>query len=222
MAARRYAVVAALSCLLPGPPAAAEAVLREARLVVSFNSPTTCQVAADFTVDAADGSTGEVEHRVHVLEGASVTLTDTEGGARVAGPPLVVGRSLALRLELEDPGVRAYGLRYQVAQPEAGAYRCPIWLPTTPTDGRSQEIWIHVNLPAGAVPVGGGLPALAWEGNRGTVRVAHVPAFVRVPFRLAGEPSGVAGFNVTRLMDAVAIGVLACGTALFAWRRRRR
>lgn len=218
----RSAVATAALCLFLSPHVAAGAVLREARIEIAFTSARVCEVNAAFMVGA--GEPVEVEHRLLLLEGAAVALSaaDADAGLRPSAPPVAVGYSRSLLVKLPAAGVHTYSLHYQVSQPEAGAYRCPIWLPTTATDGRSHEIYIQVTLPAGAVPEGGGLPAFAWDDRQGVARTGHVPSFVRVPFHLAGETAGAGGVNVARLMDAIALTVVAIGSALFVWRRRRR
>lgn len=209
----------ALTVLLLPRPAAGDQ-LRDARIDVAFTASRQCEVSATFTVEV-DGR-ADIEHRLLTLDDVAVTLRGVEGAARVTGPPGASGNSRPLILSVDSAGAHEYTLRYQVVQPEAGAYRCPLWLPTTPTDGRSLPVAIAVTLPGGAEAGGGSLPAFAWEAGLGQARVGHVPAFIRVPFRAAGESAGAGPLNVTRLMDLVAITVLACGTALFAWRRRRR
>lgn len=193
------------------------AVLREAAFDVVFTSPSHCQVTASFAIEEAE----EIEHRLVVREGAEPTLIGIDGTVASDDDPARSGGALSLRLRGSAPGDQHYRLRYEVSRSSA-EYRCPLWLPTIPTDGRSQEVTIRVSLPAGAERAGGTLPAFSWEGERGMVRLSHVPAFVRVPFGMAGAPAGLAGLDTSRLMDAIAIIALVGASALFAWRRRRR
>ena len=58
-----------------------------------------------------------------------------------------------------------------------GAFRCPIWLPTTPADGRSRAVRLIATLPSGASP-SGTMPSFAWVDGTGTGH-ARPPAGVR-------------------------------------------
>lgn len=214
----RSAMAAAIGFLLCVPVDAA-GVLREAAISISFRTAFLCEVDAAFTIDQADS--GAIEHRIHVLEGGTVDLDEVGGPMRVSGPPATIGRTQSLVLRPTADGPHVYRLRYRATQPQAGAYRCPLWLPTTPADGRSRQIALSVSIPGGAVPGGGGLPPFAWREHRGTARLGHIPAFVLVPYSTAGDGHG-RGMSITRMMDATALTALACGSAFFLWRRRRR
>jgi hypothetical protein len=213
----RPAIAAAIGILLCVDVETA-AVLRDADITISFRSPLVCEVDAAFTIDQADGAA--VEHRIHVLDGGTVELRGIDGSMSVSGLPNMIGRTQSLILRPTAAGPLGYRLRYRATQPQDGAYRCPLWLPTTPADGRSRRVAVSVALPAGAVPAGGGLPPLAWRENHGTARLGHVPASVRVPYSSAGEAGGP-GLSITAVMDATALTVLGCGSAFFLWRRRR-
>jgi hypothetical protein len=193
------------------------AVLKEATFDVVFTSPSHCRVTASFAMEDVE----VIEHRLVVREGAAPTLSGIDGSVASVGDPAASGRSLSIRLRGKAPGDQRYRLRYEVSQASA-KYRCPLWLPTIPSAGRSQDVTISVSLPEGAVRAGGTLPAFSWEGERGTARVSHVPAFVRVPFGMDGAAAGAAGLDINRLMDLIAIVALALGSVVFAWRQRRR
>jgi hypothetical protein len=45
------------------------------------------------------------------------------------------------------PDQAAYGFRYRAVQAAPRAHRCPIWLPTAPTDGRSRPVRLGIDLP---------------------------------------------------------------------------
>jgi hypothetical protein len=109
-----------------------------------------------------------------------------------------------------------YALHYQVVQPAEGAFRCPLWLPTTPADGRSRAVRLTVTLPPGAQP-SGTMPAFSWQDGVGSATLGHLPAFVRVAYAADGEP---APWSLARLMDGVSVGVLA--VASLVWLRRAR
>jgi hypothetical protein len=188
-----------------GPP-----VLRSATAAIAITSPTSCEVTLTLTVDNAT----EVEHRVEIVEGASLVLSEISGAAPAA-EPRTIGRTRALFVAPQRPD---YVLRYHVDQPADWAYRCPLWLPTTPTDGRSREVHITVSLPPGATPVGT-MPAFAWSGREGSATLAHLPAFVRVPYSTPGQP---APWNIARLMDILTVFVLVAATGVWARRQRQR
>ena len=194
---------------------AAAPVLRGAEVRIALSSPTSCAVGLSLTID---GGPAMVEHRLERLDGATVRVTAVDGAERI-GELQDVGRTRALTLR---PTTATYRIDYRVDQPEAGAYRCPIWLPTTPTDGRSRAVRITATLPAGVLP-SGTMPSFAWAdgggtaGPVGTVTLGHLPAFVRLPYAGAGA---TAPWNVARLMDAITVSVLALASLL--WLRRSR
>jgi hypothetical protein len=61
---------------------------------------------------------------------------------------------------------------------------------------------------------------LRWGAAEGVARLGHVPAFVRVPFHVGGQP-GPNEWNVSRLMDGTAVVLLVAGMVAFIWRKRR-
>lgn len=192
----------------PSSALGAPAVLRSADVQISMTAPTACEVVLSVTIDSVPGS---VEHRLELLDGATATLADS--GSAATDPPHDVGRTRAL---IVRPSSSSYTLRYHVQQPPAGAFRCPLWLPTTPADGRSRAVRLSVRVPDGARPAGT-MPTFAWNAGVGTATLGHLPAFVRLPF----EAEGVAApWNLVRLMDAVSISVLAVASLVF-WRRTR-
>lgn len=183
-------------------------VLRAADARVEFQSPTSCTVELALSVDGASA----VEHRVEVVEGARVELLEIRG-ATVAGDAQTIGRTRQLVLR---PDLATYTLKYTVAQPPSSAGRCPLWIPAVPSDGRSQAVRLRVRIPTGATAVGT-MPGLAWSGEEGTAVLGHLPAFVRVPYALAGESKPV---DIASVMDAAAIVTLVVASA--AWARRNR
>jgi hypothetical protein len=189
-------------------PAAAAPVLRGADAAVEFTAPTACAVRLRVTID---GVSAPIEHRLEHLSDAVATLDGVDGGR--AEPQGAVGRTLVARITPAGP---AYTLRYRVTQPPAGAFRCPIWLPTTPADGRSRGVRLTVTVPTTAAPAGT-FPAFAWTGRTGIATLGHLPAFARVPY--TGADVDVP-WNLARLMDGVSLGVLAAASMLW-WRRSR-
>jgi hypothetical protein len=191
-------------------PAAAAPVLRSAEAAITFSAPRVCDVA--LTVSIADAA--DVEHRLEVLDGARVELLEV-AGATPAGESRDIGRTLSLRVAPTASGA-PYTLRYRVAQAAARRFRCPLWLPTIPTDGRSRGVHLVVTVPDGA-QASATMPAFTWTGPRGTARLAHLPAVVIVPFASAGEPRP---WDISRVMDLTAMATLVAATAL--WLRRQR
>ncbi len=209
---RRLTGRAALACLAAvlgaRPAPAAPAVLRSADAQIAVTSPTTCEVHLALSVD---GIPGVLEHRLEVLEGADAVVLELVDAA--ADPPRQVGRTLALMVR---PASSTYSLRYRVTQPPAGAFRCPLWLPTAPADGRSRTVRLTATLPSGARP-SGTMPSFSWSGPVGTATLGHLPAFVRLPY---GTEDQAAPWNLARMMDGLAVGVLVIASLL--WLRRTR
>ena len=205
----------ALGCLLVafslGPcTAVAAPVLRAAEARVEFQSATSCTVELALTVDGA----AEVEHRVEVVDGARVELIEIRG-ATATGNPRMIGRTRALVLR---PDGATYMLRYAVEQPSSRASRCPLWVPSVPADGRSQAVRIRVRIPAGATAAGT-MPRLAWSGGEGSATLGHLPAFVRVPYAMPGDPEPL---DIAFVMDLVAIVTLVVASAVWARRGQAR
>jgi hypothetical protein len=204
----RGVFVVCLFGALPAPSAVAAPALRGAEVLAEFQSPTACAVTLTVNVEGA----AQVEHRIGVVDGARVELSEIRGAAQV-GDARTVGRTRALVVR---PQGAAYTLRYTVEQPRASAGRCPLWIPSVPADGRSQAVTLRVRIPAGATAAGT-MPNLAWAGREGSVTLGHLPAFVRVPYAMPGEPPP---FNIAFAMDVAAIGTLLLASA--AWARRAR
>ena len=190
----------------PAPAVAASGTLRSAEAQITVESPLACEVRLTVSIDGAT----EIEHRLAMLEGSVVTVL----ASPAAEPARDIGRTRALVVRASSP---TYLLHYRVQQPEAGAFRCPLWLPTTPADGRSRTVRLTARVPAGATP-SGTMPSFAWADGVGTATLGHLPAFVRLPY----EADGVrAPWNLARVMDAVSVGVLALASLVF-WRRQRQ
>ncbi len=224
MSGARWAVpaLAAACCLLPSIAyGRAGAILRRADVNVVMTGPTGCEVTAALTLDP--NGTTEVLHRLQLFDGASAELVDVTGAARASAAPRLEGRTMVLVVSLDPAGSGAYTIRYRVTQPGEWSYRCPLWVPTTPTDGRSRAIHIQVEVPAETMPTRGAFPAFTWSpGNHGTITIGHVPAFIRVPFRAPGQdPGWWARQDLATVTDATAIIVLVVGSLVWLWRARR-
>jgi hypothetical protein len=208
---RRCAVVigAVTAALLPAHGSAA-AHLTSADVKITFQSPTACTVELGVTI--ADAV--QVEHRVEIAEGGRVDLIEVSG-ATPEGPPTDIGRTRALTLRPESA---TYTLRYDVQLPAARAGRCPLWIPTVAADVRAASVRVTTRLPSGA-RAAGTMPTLRWNGDEGTATIGHLPAFVRVPYAMPGEP---APWDIATIMDTASIVTLVASTLAWARYRRRR
>jgi hypothetical protein len=206
--ARAFTSLAGIAVVIAPLSAWAAPVVTSADVQVAFDGPTACTVGLTLDVDA-----NTVEHRIEVADGATIDLLGI-AGARPHGEATNVGRTRALILEPESG---RYTLNYRVTQPAHRAGRCPLWIPTIPTAGRGRAVRITVRIPPGATAMGT-MPTFDWTGEQGTVAINHLPAFVRVPHALAGEP---APWNVARIMDVTAIATLLAATVIWTRRRRR-
>lgn len=221
------AVVLALAWMLAQASiaAAASPVLRGAEARIIYEAPRSCSVALTITIDG----TSQVEHRLELAEGSRATLLDVTD-VTATGVPETVGRTLALHVTMVVPATASsappsprtaaaaasYTLRYRVEQAAARRERCPLWLPTVPTDGRSRNVRLHVRLPPGARP-GGTMPGFAWTADRGEATLGHLPAFIRVSYAMAGTAPP---WDLARLMDVITLVVIAGASLL--WVRRKR
>lgn len=206
-AARALAFAGAAAGLL-APLAAAAPVLTSATARIAFSAPTACEVTLTLAVSGA----AEVEHRLEALEGSRTELVDVGGGVQV-GAAREIGRTLSL---LVRPGGANYTLHYRVTQADDRPYRCPIWLPVAPADGRTRNVRLNAALPAGT-SAHGTMPAFVWTGPEGAATLGHLPAFVIVPFAVAG---GARPWDVSRVMDTAAVGTLVLASAV--WLRRQQ
>jgi hypothetical protein len=218
----RLACAAVCVCSLLASPSFGQSrpVLRRADVRVVMTASTACEVAVELLLDPNEA--GEVVHRLQLFEGARAELIAVGGSARAAGDPRLEGRTMVLTVVPDASGSGPYTVRYRVTQPEEWSYRCPIWVPTTPTDGVSRAVRLQVDVPSGTVPTRGSFPAFTWsENHQGTATIGHVPAFVRVPFLEAGhDPGWWARQDLASLTDATAIVALVLGTLVWVWRAR--
>jgi hypothetical protein len=209
-----FAVLAIVQCLAAKPSSASAApVLRAADVNVTMTSPTSCDVTIGLIVEGAE----EIDHRV---DAARVELRDVIG-ARAVGEMRMVGRTQSLVLRPEQgparrPVAGAYEIRYHAQVAQEREFRCPLWLPTIPTDGQSRAVSLKVDLPAGSQP-SDSMPTLTWAGGHGESTLGHLPAFIHVPF----APQGVAhAWTMSQTMDAVTLVVLLGASAIWVWWRK--
>jgi hypothetical protein len=199
--------------------ASASPVLRKAQVRIAFTAPGSCAVTASYTVDGP--SPAGIEHRLHAPPG--VRVEQLRVGGMAAAPDDIVRRGVTLSYSVNagTGGSHTYELAYRILRSDDGAYRCPIWLPVAPADGRSRSVRLLVELPFEARPAGSSLPALTWSGPRGETTLGHLPSFVRVPFASAGSaPGGLAGWDVSRITDGAAVVALSAASLLWFLRRR--
>jgi hypothetical protein len=213
----------AIGCLAgaaaAGPAGAATLDAADAR--IAFTAPAACRVEIAFTIAA--GEAGTVEHRLFLDGDARVEEVSVESALATADAPVRRGAAALLEMRLPGRGRHAYRVAYRVDQHAAARFRCPLWLPAAPTQGTGGRVRLAVTLPPRAVPLGGAFPRLVWDGGAGTVALAHMPAFVRVPFAGPDEPwSFAARLGVDRSMEIVAVGLLAAAWAAWLRLRRRR
>ncbi len=193
--------------LVPAAVVAAP-VLTSADARIAFVAPTSCEVMLRLAVSGAT----DVEHRLESLEGSRSELIEVSGGDLV-GQVREIGRTRALVVRPREP---SYTIHYRVDQTPGRANRCPIWLPTAPADGRSRNVHIRVVLPTG-MAAAGTMPTFVWSGPEGVATLPHLPAFVIVPYAAEGEARP---WDVSRVMDAAAVGTLAVASAV--WLRRQK
>jgi hypothetical protein len=192
------------------PALSATPVLRAADARIRIASRTSCDVRLSVTIDGAT----EVEHRLGTADGWQLVNVE---GATLIEPIRDVGATLSLRLR---PAGASYVLHYSVHYREPLRDRCPIWLPTIPTDGRSRAVRMTIELPPGSTPGAAGttLPAFTWNGTVGTATLGHLPSIVRVPYAANGE---ALPWSLPGAIDTLAIGTFAAAAAAWIWRVRR-
>ncbi|HMF94947.1 MAG TPA: hypothetical protein VKE96_11655 [Vicinamibacterales bacterium] len=214
---RLSATIAVISMVTARPALSATPVLRAADARITIASRTSCDVRLSVTIDGAT----EVEHRLARADGDGRQLVTVEGAGLVE-PIRDVGATVSLRLR---PTGTSYSLSYSVQHREPIRIRfldpvrdrCPIWLPTIPTDGRSRAVRMTIELPPGST-AGATMPALAWNGSVGTATLGHLPSIVRVPYAANGEAMP---WSLPGAIDTLAISTVAAATAAWIWRVRR-
>lgn len=217
--------LAGLATAVPAPAATLDAevaTLDAADARVSFTAPAACRVEIAFTV--ATSAAAAVEHRLLLEDGGRAEEVSVRGALASAGAPERRGAATLLGVRLPGRGRHAYTLAYRVVRHPSARFRCPLWFPNAPAQGTGGRVRLAVSLPPLAVPLGDTFPRLAWNGGTGSIALAHMPAFVRVPFASPGEPrpGPLAGLGVDRSMEIAAVGLLVAATAVWLRRRGRR
>jgi hypothetical protein len=191
-------------------PSAAAPILRSADVSIRIPSPTSCEVSMTLVVEGASA----IDHRLESPAGVTVDELRIVG-ARATSEPQAIGSTRSLVL---TPGPGAYTLSYRVQQSATRTHRCPLWLPAVPTAGVARAVTLRVDLPPESDP-GNTMPRFTWSGHAGTATLAHLPAFVLVPYSAAGGP---AAWDVSTVMDVAAVFMFVVASALWVWRRRSR
>src|SRR5262249_54499525 len=158
------ATIAVISLVTARPALSAIPVLRAADVRIAIASRLSCAVRLSVTVDGAT----EVEHRLARAEGA-IRRAVTVERATPPAPFRDVGVTAALRLR---PAGASYAPSYSVQHLEPLRIgfvdpvrdRCPLWLPTIPTAGRSRAVRMTIELPPGHT-AGATMPAFTWNGT---------------------------------------------------------
>lgn len=167
-----------------------------------------------------DGASA-IEHRVDTgsSEGNStgadsgIELLDVEGATQV-GDLRTIGRTRSLVLQ---PDRSNYGFRYRARLSQERESRCPLWLPTVPTDGQSRAVTLRAELPVGSA-IFSSMPAFEWTGTHGEVTLGNLPAFVHLSF---GSQGASVGWGIGAVMDTLTLVVIAGASAMWLWRRKR-
>jgi hypothetical protein len=182
-------------------------ILRSADVRITILSPASCDVTIDLTLTGA----GDVDHRIETFDGSRIELVEVRGAQQI-GEPRTIGRTQSLRLRPAG----AYGFSYRALQPADRVNRCPIWLPTIPTDGHPGGVRLSMDIPV-ASSASSTMPAFAWTGTHGSATLAHLPSHVAVSI----VPSGSRVWDISRVMDVLAMSLFVGATAAWVWWTRR-
>jgi hypothetical protein len=199
------------------PAAALAGTVRDARIAVVF-SAHRCDVTARFVLDTSQPEI--VEHRL-LSSGGQAPEFAVLGG--LAGGVEIVGRTVRLPVSIAGSGRNEYLVRYSAALPPADPERCPLLVPSAPTDGVTRAVRIEVELPSDTRRLPGEFPAFTWSGRGGVVTIGHMPSFVRVPHVAQDAPvAWRRTLDVRRTIDFAAMATIALTTVGWIARRRRR
>lgn len=216
------AVACAFALVLAAPAAAlARPMLLAARAAIALQ-PGACEV--ELRLDLQLPGPAAIDHRLAVGEGVTVTGLSVRGGNAVAGSARTEGRTLSLPMTFAAGGRESYALQYRAASAAGSLDRCPLFLPLAPADGLSRAVAIEVTPPAGTVLLPGEFPAFTWGSDgRGRASLGHLPAFVLVRTRAAGEQvDWVDTLDTRRAVDVAALGILGGASVMWVLVQRRR
>ncbi len=140
----------------------------------------------------------------------------------IAGPIQMEGPTARLPVSLTGPGRNEYIARYRIRTAEGAIDRCPLLVPSVPTDGVSRSVRIDVEVPQGATVLRSAFPAFTWKDRRGSVTIGHIPSFVRVPHAPRGVPVAWRDtVDPARVVDAAALSTIGLSTLAWIVLRRR-
>ena len=206
-----WGITATATAATPNQP-----TLREARVAIVL-SPHACDVTSHFAIDTIEPIA--IDHRVLLGDGAQPPEFVVLGA--LAGQADTIGHTASLPVSLTGMGRNEYMVRYNARPYGPRMDRCPLLVPSVPTDGLSRAVTIAIEVPRGTTRLPGEFPALTWENDRGRVTLGHMPAFVRVPIAAVGEQvASIDTLDVRRAIDIAA--VLTIGVATLAWVTLRR
>lgn len=155
----------------------------------------------------------EIDHRIEAFEDSRVDLVDVRQAHQI-GELRTIGRTRSLVLR---PGGAEYGFRYRAFQPGDRSNRCPIWLPAIPTDGHPGGVRLSIDIPP-ATSATNTMPAFAWTGTHGSAALAHLPSHVALT---VGSEDGPRAWDVSRVVDVLAMAFFAGFSAAWVWWTRR-
>ena len=205
----------------PALPAEAEGRLMASRASVRFTNARTCDVVQAFSVQP--GGAERVAHRLIRFPDTVIDGVDVTGAAAAGQQPAEQGRTVILSVSSSGAASLDYEIRYRARMAAGWDYRCPLWLPDTPSTGALGRMQLDVSLPESATPAPDSFPALAWEGRRGSGALSNLPAAIRVPFVSAdAQVSWLDRIGLRRAVDLLVVGVIVLASALWSWRRRVR
>jgi hypothetical protein len=199
------------------PAAALAGTVRDAGISVVF-SARGCDVTSRFVLDTSQPEI--VEHRLMLSGGEPPDFVVL--GA-VGGRAEIVGRTARLPISITGAGRNEYHVRYSASPPGGAPDRCPLLVPSAPTDGLTRAVRIDVEVPVGTRRLPGEFPAFTWTGRRGAVSIGHMPSFVRVPHVAQDAPvAWRRTLDIRRMIDFAAMATIALTTVGWIARRRRR
>ena len=213
--------MSAVACLAGTAATAANAapVVRAARVHAVLTSPTACDVEASYTIQADQPAS--IRFTLQTFDGTQVELSAVNDATVTASLVQRTGKTTVFSTQLTG-GSQTTTLRYHVTQASEWAYRCPIWLPAIPTDGRPGAVSLQVQWPTGATLTGATLPPLQDMQTGGSSSLANIPAFVRVPYAVAGDPHPASSWDVIRVLDVATVAALLGSSVLWLVVRERR
>jgi hypothetical protein len=213
--------IACVAILAAASAAEARPTVRQAEIRINWLDAVRCET--DVALRVETDAPASVDHRVLVYQDARIDAVSVDRGATEPGSVREIGRTLSIPVRLPRAGTFSYSIRYHAIQPQAWAYRCPLWVPTIATDGAPTGVHIGVTLPSDATRAASSLPAFTWTAPTiGDARLGHLPSLVFTRFTRPGERvAWTTTFDAARMMDVLTMVGLAGASLGWLWRRRR-